>query len=78
MSNNKENNFALPFSNYKIIAVGVIVLVLGYVLMSGGAAETPDEFHYDEIFAFRRITLAPMVCLVGYAIVMLGIFKKVK
>lgn len=74
----EQSSFALPMSNYKFIVAGVVLLILGFILMSGGAADSPDEFHYDEIFAFRRITLAPLVCLLGYTTVMVGIFKKPK
>jgi hypothetical protein len=46
--------------------------------MIGGGAENPNEFHEDEIFSFRRITLAPIVILAGFVTVLVGIMKKSK
>ncbi len=71
-----EIQFAIAPKNYKFIIAGVAILILGFVLMSGGAAESVHEFHYDEIFSTTRITVAPLTCLVGYALVMVGILKK--
>jgi len=73
---NTEMGFAIPSKNYRYIAIGFAIVILGFVLMSGGAAESLDEFHYEEIFSTRRMTVAPLTCLVGYALVMVGILKK--
>lgn len=59
------------------MAVGLAVLLIGFMLMAGGAAESPSEFT-TEVFSARRITVAPITCLVGYAIVMWAIFKRPK
>ncbi len=69
--------FLFKKKNYLIIIIGVIFLVIGYFLMSGGS-QKPDEFKTDEIYSFRRITLAPIVVIIGYVIVMVGILKKPK
>ena len=74
--NSTETQFAIPSNNYRFIIAGVVLLVLGFVLMSGGKADTIHEFHYDEIFSSTRITIAPLTCLLGYAVVMFGILKK--
>ncbi len=76
MENQKDLGFALPSENYKFIAIGVAIVILGFVLMSGGAAESVHEFHYDEIFSSTRIVIAPLTCLLGYAVVMFAILKK--
>lgn len=77
----KETNkidFAFGKENYRIFIIGVVIVVIGYLLMIGGGAENPNEFHEDEIFSFRRITLAPIVILTGFVTVLVGIMKKSK
>jgi hypothetical protein len=81
---NKENekqNFALPPENYKFIAIGFGIVVLGFLLMLGGKSPDPNIFiesGRDSMFSFRRITLAPIVVLAGFAFVMWAIMKKPK
>ena len=77
---NKEvNNESMPFSikNYIIILVGVVLLFLGFMLMSGGGEHTATEFDYS-IFSFRRISLAPVVVITGFVVVGFGIMKRFK
>lgn len=77
----KETNkvgFAFGKENYRILIVGVLVVVIGYLLMIGGGTDDPFQFHADEIFSTRRITVAPIVILTGFIIVLLGIMKKSK
>lgn len=77
---NKEvNNESMPFSmkNYIIILVGVVLLFLGFMLMSGGGEHTATEFDYS-IFSFRRISLAPVVVIAGFVVVGFGIMKRFK
>lgn len=50
-------------------------MIVGYILMSGGAAEDPTAFS-EEIFNFRRITLAPIVVLGGYGTIFYAILKR--
>ena len=50
--------------NYILIAVAVAVIIIGFVLMTGSPS-TATEYNPD-IFSFRRITLAPIVCLIGF------------
>jgi hypothetical protein len=69
-------NFAFSKENYIWLGVGVLLLVVGYLLMSGGGAESPDEFHADQLFSFRRITLAPITVLAGYGTILYAILKK--
>lgn len=74
----KNENFALSTENYKLIIIGFAIIILGFILMIGGRAESPSEFHYDEIFSFRRITLAPVVVLIGFLFEIYAIMKKPK
>ena len=46
--------------------------------MSGGGSENPNEFNEEELFSFRRITLAPIFILSGYAVVLYGVLKRPK
>ena len=72
-----ENDATMPLTmrNYILLIVGVVAIVLGFVLMSGGGAATPEEFHY-EIFSWRRITLAPILVIAGFAFEIYAILKR--
>jgi hypothetical protein len=67
----------LPFTktNYIFLIVGFLLVVIGLFLMSGGGSDDPAVFS-DAIFSFRRLTLAPVVMLAGYGVVLYGIMKK--
>lgn len=68
-------NFALGAENYKLLAIGFAIIVAGFLLMLGGRAESPEVFS-EEIFSFRRITLAPIVVLAGFIFEIWAIMKK--
>jgi len=70
-------NFALGRENYKLLAIGFVIIIIGFLLMLGGRSENPAEFSND-IFSFRRITLAPIVVLAGFAFEIWAIMKKPK
>jgi len=70
-------NFALGRENYKLLAIGFVIIVAGFLLMLGGKSEDPTKFSYD-IFSFRRITLAPIVVLAGFVFEIWAIMKKPK
>lgn len=72
-----ENKISFSKQNYIIIGIGVLVVVLGFILMSGGGSEDPSKWN-PEIFSFRRITLAPITVMLGYVIVVVGIMRKNK
>ena len=71
-----NSNFAFSKENYIWLCVGIVLLVIGYILMSGGGSDNPNEFHADQIFSARRITLAPITVLVGYGTILYAILKK--
>jgi hypothetical protein len=81
MSNKNENkeklNFALGRENYKLLAIGFGIIIIGFLLMLGGKSDSPDKFS-DNIFSFRRITLAPIVVLAGFIFEIWAIMKKPK
>ena len=58
--------FALHPENYKYLAIGFVVIILGFILMSGGGTDDPNVFNEAELFSFRRVTLAPIVILAGF------------
>lgn len=70
-------NFALGSQNYKLLAIGFVIIVIGFLLMLGGKSESPDKFS-DTIFSFRRITLAPIIVLAGFVFEIWAIMKKPK
>lgn len=72
-----EGKFALGRENYRLLLIGFGIIVLGFMLMAGGGSNDPNEFSY-EIFSFRRITLAPIVVLAGFAFEIYAIMKKPK
>ncbi len=73
--NKDKLNFALGHENYKLLAIGFAIIVAGFLLMLGGKSEDPNEFS-DKIFSFRRITLAPIVVLIGFIFEIWAIMKK--
>lgn len=72
-----KNDGAMPLTmrNYVLMIVGAVVIVLGFVLMAGGTVATPEEFSYD-IFSWRRITLAPILVVAGFAFEIYAILKR--
>ncbi|MDE5422982.1 DUF3098 domain-containing protein [Ancylomarina sp. DW003] len=75
--NDKKLEFALAKENYKLLLIGFAIIIIGFLLMMGGGSEDPNVFDED-IFSFRRITLAPMVVLFGFAFEIYAIMKRPK
>ena len=72
----EKSKMVLGKKNYIFIIVGCLVVLLGFILMSGGGSENPNVFIEEELFSFRRITLAPFMVILGYGLVLFGIMKK--
>jgi hypothetical protein len=70
--------FAIDRQNYKYMAIGFGVIVLGFLLMLGGGSDNPDVFDGAKLFSFTRITLAPIVVIAGFAIEVYAIMRKPK
>jgi uncharacterized membrane protein len=70
-------DFAFGKENYIIIAIAIVFIIIGFVLMSGGGAKDDVSFN-PEIFSARRIVVAPMVTVFGFALVVFGILKRPK
>ncbi len=72
----KQEQLVWGRKNYLLLATGALILVIGYILMSGGRSPDPNVFNPDEIYSFRRITLAPIMLVLGYLTVIYAIFKR--
>ncbi len=83
MAINKNKNeesklvFAFNKTNYTIMVAGLLVLIIGFLLMVGGGSDDPEVFS-DALFGFRRLTLAPILILLGYAIEIFAIMYRPK
>lgn len=71
-----KRNFAFDRTNFILIAAGMIVVVLGFILMSGSSSS--EEAFNPDIFSTMRIKVAPIVCLVGFLSLIYGIVRKPK
>lgn len=76
--NDKKTEFALGKENYKFLAIGFVIIIVGFLLMVGGGSDDPNVFNGEELFSFRRIVLAPVVVLFGFIFEIWAIMKKPK
>jgi hypothetical protein len=67
--------FAFGKENYRLLFIGLGLIVLGFLLMIGGGSKDPNVFSYS-IFNFQRLTLAPILILAGYVVEIFAIMKK--
>lgn len=70
-----DGKMALTFKNYILLLIGFAVIVAGFILMSGGGSDDPAVFDYG-MFSWRRITLAPIVIIGGFAFEIYAILKR--
>jgi hypothetical protein len=61
-----------------LIILGFVVSLVGFFLMIGGGSEDPNMFDADALFSPVRITLAPILVIAGYVVIIYGIMKKSK
>ena len=71
-----KKNFAFDKVNFILLAVGMVVIILGFILMSGSGS-TETQYNPD-IFSFRRIKVAPVVCLIGFVSMIYAVIRKPK
>lgn len=71
---NNKKDFLFKNSNYKWLFLSITIIILGFVLMSGGSSQDPNYFN-PEIFNFRRIRLAPTLVLIGFGLAIYSILK---
>ena len=74
-----ENNEKMPITRrgLKLLLIGLIVMVSGYLLMVGGGSDNPQVFNYD-MFDFRRLVAAPVVIILGIVIEVVAIMRVFK
>jgi hypothetical protein len=67
MSTKQKPDFIFKKANYKLMFIGLAVIAVGFILMSGGGSDDPKVFNPD-IYNFQRIRLAPTLVLIGFGI----------
>ena len=78
MMNNPIKHFGFQAENYKILLIGLAINIFGFLLMIGGGSEDPNKFDASELFSTVRITIAPMLIVGGYIVILFSIIKKPK
>ena len=71
-----KRNFAFDRVNYILLAVGMAVLIIGFILMSGDGST--EAAYNPDIFSARRIKVAPVVCLAGFVSMIYAVIRKPK
>ncbi|MCD7976518.1 MAG: DUF3098 domain-containing protein [Tannerellaceae bacterium] len=72
-----KRDFAFGKENFIILAVAVLLIAIGFIMMSGGGSLDGVSFN-PEIFSSRRIVFAPLVTVAGFALVVVGILRNSK
>ena len=57
---------------------GIVIMAIGLILMSGGRSDDPNQFHPDQVYSTRRITVAPILIIAGLVVEIFAIFRKPK
>lgn len=71
----KSSEFAFGKQNYRLLITGIAFIFLGFLLMIGGGSDDPNVFN-EKIFSFRRLTLAPILILLGFVIEIFAIMRR--
>ena len=72
-----KKDFLFNKRRYRLLFISVIIIIIGFLLMSGGESNNPEIFS-NEIYSFRRIRLAPLVVILGFTLCIITILKKSK
>lgn len=75
--NSKNKTFLFERRNYIFMILGLLIIALGFILMSGGGSDDPNFFN-EGMYNFRRIRLAPTLVLIGFGIEVYAILLKPK
>lgn len=73
----KENELVFTRQNYIYLIAGAVAIIIGFLLMAGGASEDPAVFS-EEVFSARRMYISPIVLTIGFGLVFYAIMKKPK
>ena len=76
-SNEKQFSFVFGKTNYIIMIVGVVLLLLGYILLAGGGSDDPNVFN-PAMFDSRRLVWAPILIVLGFVVEIVAIMYKSK
>jgi len=71
-----KHQFLFDKRNFKFVGIGLGLMVLGFVLMIGGKTTDPNVYNADELYSFRRITLAPILIIAGLIVQIYAILLK--
>jgi hypothetical protein len=71
-----SGKYAIPYKNLIFVVAGLALMIIGYTLMTGGGTTDPKVFTGEEMFSFRRIVLAPLFILAGFATEIFAIMYK--
>jgi len=74
---NQPKEFAFSKEKYIYLMSGLFIIALGFIFMIGGKSDNPQVFN-ESIFNFQRLTLAPVLILGGYGVILYAILKKPK
>ena len=75
---NQIKHFGFRPENYKSLFVGLAINIVGFLLMIGGGSDEPNKFDGEALFSTVRITIAPILILAGYGVILYSIMKKTK
>ena len=73
----KKKQFLFSKKRYQILFLSILIIGVGFLLMSGGGSNNPDVFN-NEIYSFRRIRLAPLVVISGFILCIVSILYRDK
>lgn len=81
VENLPENNFYFGRHNYKLMLIGLALIIAGFLLMMGADANTVDgkydpNLWNEDIFSIRRIRIAPFLVIAGFAVEVYAILKR--
>ena len=71
-----KQKFAFDKTNFILLGVGMLIIILGFLLMTGSGST--EGYFEPDIFSVRRIKIAPAICLFGFVFMIYGILKKPK
>ncbi len=72
----RDEEILFAKNNYLLMGIGAVLILLGFIFMSGGASTDPKVFDAEAVYSFRRITLAPITITAGFLVIAAGILIK--
>jgi hypothetical protein len=73
-----NHRFAFQKINFQLLLVGLVINFIGFLLMIGGKSPDPAKFDANELFSKTRLTIAPILVIAGYLVIIYAIMKKPK